>query len=801
MLSSCKLCNQAIHSSSLSDEEGEYCCHGCQAVYHILKSQGRLKNAYDEPLFLQAAKHGVISNPEVLKCLQGKSNETDLKKNKEYFEIEDLWCPSCADVICLVLKLKEGIVSCRVDFSTDLGVVEYFPQKISKERIYEIISGLGYTIKPLEAEGKRTVQKGLVLRLSIAAFCSLNVMMFSYPVYATYFSNDAASYGHLFAWIAFFASLPSVTYCAWPIYRRGWNAFLVGIVGMEALVSLGVLSAFLLSFIHLIQGGVHIYFDSMSVIIAFVLLGKLLESQAKYSAKESLLQITRSLPKRGRKLLPDGSQVYVPIKEIQKGDLFGINTGEKVVLDGMIVEGEALVDESVMTGESYPLRKKMGDGVIAGSLVNAGTIVAKASASLEASSLHKIVDMLNDERSHKRGFRKAVDTVSQWFVPVVIGLALGIFLWDISSYSALKAISVVLIACPCAIGIAVPLAESYLLHGMGSLGAVIRNREVLAFLGKESVCVFDKTGTITQGKFQVISGLESLSKEHLSILKGMAQNSNHPISQAIARSIHLPPVTLDRTQEILGKGIIGTWQSKEYALGSDSLINGQTMKKSEATQALFYVEGKWAATILLEDSLRDNVKETLDGLKPAETILLSGDHQRAVERIATLCGFKKCFWEQSPMHKRDFIQQLTKKKVVCMVGDGVNDAPALSAAHVGISAVSATDISIHTSDILLTTDHLGVLPKIRHLAVKGRRVIKQNLFWAFSYNVIGIFLALSGYLSPLYSAFAMVFSSVIVILNSSRLRQAATTPKSLSQTVQKASHQIPSDSLLQKSDG
>ena len=704
-------------------------------------------------------------------------------------EIQDMWCPSCAEVIQLLLLQEKGVRRCVVDYATDMALIEYAPRYISKEAVFRVISQTGYTPLSIEDRYKNSGRFYLYLRFVIAAFFAANVMMFAYPLYSTYFSYDGEQAGPLFAWLSLLASFPVVTYSFWPILRRFLNGFSLGLFGMETLVVLGVASSFGLSLYEMSQGSNRVYFDSMTVIIAFMLLGKIIESEAKYSTKEALYRLNRALPKRARKKFPEGRQEFVPLKEVLLNDLIIALSGEKIVLDGIVVEGEGSTDESLVTGEAFPVSKQKGSSVIAGSVITQGWLAYQVTSQEDTSTLKQILSLAEQGIGHKSQYTRAADPIVRWFVPGVILLAFGAAVLSILSgptdtlhpiqEAVIRAVSVLLISCPCAIGIAAPLVESHLLNAFTKQGVIVRNRGCLKDLGAETCFVFDKTGTVTKGKLSVIQGLDKLSPGLKRILKGLVSFSNHPLSTAIFQALEQERVPHEKVEEFTGKGMKGIFQGQEYYLGSENFLREQGFDNfyqikpegSIVTVVYFGVPGESLFPIVCSDTIKPEIKSLLEHLQPAETLLLSGDAPNTVARVARACGFQSYFAHRSPQQKQELIIDLRRQgKIVCMVGDGINDAPALSAAHIGISVLSATDMSIQVSDIFLTTDKLSILPEIRLLAGKARRIIHQNLFWAFFYNVIGLGLAFFGWLSPIFSAFAMVMSSFIVIFNARRLK-------------------------------
>ncbi len=770
---SCSLCNLNISHHPIVDGIHCFCCPGCQAVFQILTSKNQLNNFQEHPLFQQAVKAGLISNPLLLEQLRAKSlSVPKCEQEKLHLDIQDMWCPSCAEIIQWVVGQEQGILRCIVDYATDIAVIEFAPREISKERIMDTIRTLGYRPAPLQSADQPAVNFKLYMGFLIAAFFSLNIMMFAYPLYATYFNYDDQGVGSLFAWLSFWASLPVITYSAWPIWKRAWLGLKMGMPGMEFLVCMGVLAAFGLSVYDLVNGGTKVYFDSMTVIIAFVLLGKIMESKAKWKAKDSLLRLSRGLPRRGRRRNADGEPSYVPIKEIQLGDVLIALSGEKIILDGVVLEGKGTCDESIMTGEAMPMVKEPGSLVLGGTIVQNGWMAFKVTATAEASALQRIIHMIEQEIERKTHYVRITDPLVRWFVPVVMIVAAlaGICAGSIHE-GILRTVAVLLISCPCAIGIAAPLAEAHLMNGLAKLGVIVRNRGALNYLGRETVFVFDKTGTVTEGRFRMLEGAEELSEEERAILKGLVRHSTHPIACAIEEALALPAAPLTSIEEVAGQGLKGYYAGTPYYLGSEEFIRRQgidlTCRQSTGANTVVYFCAKG---LVLGDTIRAGVPALIAQLQPAQSLLLSGDSQATVEIIGQACGFTQCFWRRSPLAKREAIEDLRNKgEIVCMVGDGINDAPALTAAHVGISVVSASDISIQVSDLLLTTDRIEVIAKIMALARKGRRVIYQNLFWAFFYNIIGIGLAAFGLLTPIFAATAMVLSSFMVLFNAQRL--------------------------------
>lgn len=783
----CALCSQDLPKNPVMEGELGFCCPGCHAVFTILSTRQQLDNFEEHPVFQQAVRAGLISNPALLEQLRAKKVDfIEEELQTLHLEVGEMWCPSCAEIIKLLLLQEEGVKQCVVDYTTDLASVEFSPRYLSKDAIFRIIHSLGYQARSLQEARRPAVSRQLYLRLAVAAACWLNIMMFAYPLYVADFQATPSSHIRLFSYLSLAFALPVVTYSAWPIWRRFSSSLKVGLLGMETLVLIGVCTAFGLSTYQLSQGSHHIYFDSMTAIIVFVLLGKIIEARAKFSAKESLMRLTRALPRRGRKRFSDGKEAFVPLKEIVPGDHLVVCLGEKVVLDGLVLSGEGACDESLISGESVLIPKEEGDPVLGGSLLKRGNLVIQVTRSAEDSALQRIVNMVEQDLGHKSVYVRAADRVVRWFVPAVLALASLSACWVGFSgaggeQALVRAISVLLISCPCALGIAAPLAESLLMSGLAAMGAIVRNRGCLPLLGRETRLVVDKTGTVTEGNYRVLKGLEQLTEEERRGLKSLAARSMHPVSSALNEALTDPVLELERIIEHAGRGLEGWTEGTKKQLlllgsGPFLLSRGYSVPEevvgSEQGSVVFFVrEGMPVRRLLLGDALRPDAPEAIQALAELKPILLSGDSEQAVRQVAEACQFTEARWRCSPDNKREEVERLRASgELVCMLGDGINDAPALAAAQIGVSVVSATDMSIQVSDILLTTERLSALVQLRTLATKGRRILRQNLFWAFAYNALGMFLAAGGFLRPLYAAFAMVASSLIVVLNALRLK-------------------------------
>lgn len=695
----CALCQLPANGNYFLQEK-PFCCLGCQTVYSMLEE----RNALQE---------GEIETEKAEELMRLR------------FEIEDLFCIYCKEVIEWVLKRTKGIHQAVVDYATDLCIVEYNPRKISQEEVWEKIAGLGYKPKEWE-EAERS--DPLHLPLGVAAFFSLNIMMSSYPVFVGLW-EESYQWGLLFSWVSLFCSLPILLYAALPIFKRAWGAAQQRFLGMEALVSISVLASFSLSVWNLVHNSLVVYFDTLSVLVTLVLAGKWLERKAKRSAKGQMRLLFKSVPKRARV-----KDRFVLVKDLQEGDIVTTLCGEKIPVDGEVVEGWALLDVALLTGESEPQLVQKGSRVKGGTIVAEGAIHILKSPG--KSTVDAIVELVESSLLKKK---RRASHFFNYFIPAICLLALF-------SYDPL---AVLLISCPCAIGIAAPLAESKLIDALLRLGILVRNREALAYLGRESHYVFDKTGTLTTKELAVRHDLRGYEP----IIKAMADHSIHPVAKALSLAFkEIAGAPLKEIREEKGKGI---WAEGRYFLGADA-----------EGKLVFCETGKEPIAIELEDRMRADVPRLFSELN-CTLHLYSGDRKGLVEKVAEALHIADWGAKMTPEEKSRRIEAL--QGITAFVGDGMNDAPAISAATLSFVPVNGSDLAAHSADFLLTKDDLTLIAKARRAALKGQRILRQNLFWAFFYNLLGIPLAFFGLLSPILAALFMLLSSLMVLLNSKRI--------------------------------
>ncbi|WP_457639810.1 copper-translocating P-type ATPase [Persephonella sp.] len=573
-------------------------------------------------------------------------------------------------------------------------------------------------------------------------------------------------------------------------YRSALKGLKNRIADMNLLVVLGTTSAFLYSTTVLFAPQLlppemrHLYFEGSSAVITFVLLGRYLESQARTKASDFMKQLISLKPSTAT-VVVDGKTVKVPADSIVKGDTIIVKTGEKIPADGTVVEGEAEVDQSMITGEFMPVLKKKGDTVIGGTVVKDGFLKIHAEKTGKDTFLSQLIEMITEAQEKKPPVGRLADRIVAVFVPAVMVISILVFdIWyllDKPDIAFISAVSVLIIACPCALGIATPVAVVSAVGRGAKEGILVKEPSALETISQIDVAVFDKTGTLTEGKPCVKEKI-IFNETLLLYAKPVLEMSTHPLSQAVAGEIPHSEKTVEKFVSVSGRGIKAVVDGKEVAVGSLDFLKSVGYKIEESTDRTHVavgVDGTLTAVFILEDSLKKEAKQVVQFFKSRglKTVVLSGDKRYSVESICRELGIDVCMHSLMPEEKLEFIKDLQKEgKKVAFIGDGINDAPAMSQADVGIAVTGAQDITKEAGDIVLLKEDIKLVPVAFRLSEKAFSVIKQNLFWAYIYNIMGIPMAggmlypiFGILLKPVFAGIAMSLSSVMVVLNSLRL--------------------------------
>ena len=696
-----------------------------------------------------------------------------MKTNKKKLKIQiaGMSCANCAAGIKKHLKTK-GFENVNVNFST--GEVSCnIKNNHSKKEVANIIIELGYSIV--------TNSNNKEDEFSKAEKYFYFTLFFTPPLFSHMFvGKENILHDPL---MQFLLCLP--VYLVGLLYfgKSAWSSLKTGVPNMDVLIFIGSSAAFIYSIFGWILFGSsaemhnYLFFETTATIITLVLLGNVLEHKSVEKTTTAIGDLS-AIQQVVAKKEENGKTEEIPFEEIQLNDILIVNTGDKIPTDGIIQNGTCLVDESMITGESMPVNKKAGEEVIGGTIISDGSIKIKASKIGDDTLLSQIIDLVKNAQNNKPNIQKLGDRVSAVFVPTVISISiltflLGHFYFEISVQDALlRAIAVLVISCPCAMGLATPTAVMVGIGRAAKNGILIKGGDTLEKLATIKNIVFDKTGTLTTGKFEVskLNVINGNEEEIKNIIYNIETHSSHPIAKSLCTAFKEYDSSLELIdiKEEKGKSISAKISKDFYEIGSSKIHS------THKTYDLSVLKNNTLiATLNISDTLKSNTKEVLTQIIKAgyNTTLLSGDKKLKCETIAASLGIHNVYSEQLPQDKINKIEQIDSEFSTAMVGDGINDAPALAKATIGISLGNATQAAIQTADvILLNNENLEQLPKALSVGKHTLLTIKQNLFWAFAYNLVAIPIAISGLLNPMWGALFMAFSDVIVIGNSIRLR-------------------------------
>lgn len=630
-----------------------------------------------------------------------------------------------------------------------------------------------------------------------------------------FFNLDLSRYSINFDYIQFILALPVVLWSGYPFFERGVKSFKSGSLNMFTLISIGTGSSLLYSIIAVLMpelfpisikneyGKIPIYFESASVIVVLVLLGQILELKARDRTGDAIKSLLGLAPKTAFRIVGEDEE-EVTIDQINVGDRLRIRPGEKIPVDGFVVEGESFIDESMITGEAIPILKIKNMPLVAGSINGKGMLIMRAQKVGKDTLLANIVDMVSKAQRSKAPMQRIADIISSYFTPSVILIALiSFFAWlifmpiDGFTYGIMSAVSVLIIACPCALGLATPMSIMVGIGKGAKNGILVKDAESLETLSKVDTIILDKTGTLTEGKptlNKIIACSKYSEKELLKFAASIEQASEHPLALAIlkeAKDKNIKPLKVESFESITGKGVKGIISKRQIGLGnsqlmeylkidiSDSVKQIDSLQKEGNTVMLIAINGVLAGIIAVSDQIKESTYSTLDMLHSSgiEVVMASGDNKHTAGLVAQQLGIKKIYADILPSDKQQIVKKYKNSgRIVAMAGDGINDAPALMEANVGIAMGTGTDIAINSAGIILLHGDLSRIVKAINLSSITIRNIKQNLFFAFFYNALGVpiaagilYPAMGVLLSPIIAAFAMSMSSVSVILNSLRL--------------------------------
>ena len=788
-------------SAEVADEKREFCCFGCQTVCQTIHNAGLQS-------FYQKTPEGntLAPPPEIPSEL--KSYDLD-EVQSDYVDtlddvrtmhllIEGIHCAACVWLIEHSLAKQQGVIAAEVNLTSKRLRLKWDNRITALSTILHVLGQIGYAAIPFDPETAEGIlarkHRSLLYRMAFAGFAMMNLMWLSIALYS---GADQGEFRNWFHWIGFLIATPTLLYAGYPFLRNAWLGLRRHYLTMDLPIAIGATATYCYSTYITATGSVsgEVYFDTVVNFLFVILVGRYLEAISKREALSATTRLLELQPKLATVVTESGSKV-VPIRSVKIGDLLLIKPGEKIPVDGVLVDGQSAVDESMLTGESLPVVKKIDDTVVAGSINGEGAFTVQAQQVLRNTALAKIVSLMEDAQASKAPIQCTADRIVPWFVVITLSLAVITFIYwyqfDFEK-ALLAATSVLIITCPCAFGLATPMSVAVATGVGANHGILIKQGAALELLSQVTHFVFDKTGTLTEGKLRVVAieTLAELSEDKiLAMAASIEQRSEHGIAKAITetaldRALIMLPITdfssspgqgvqaLVEQQHI----IVGTqlWLSEQGVQGDERWSQRVAELEQQGISCIFVaIDGVMSGLIGLADQLRSDAQSMIADLQQQGIgiTVLSGDRQSVVKAVTASLGDIERQAEVLPKDKADVVKRLQQQgAVVAMVGDGVNDAPALIQADVGIALASGTDVSIESADIVLSHNELCKVSQAKHLASRTLRTIKQNIVLSISYNIIMVPLAMMSLVSPLVAALTMPISSLLVIGNAARIRR------------------------------
>ncbi|GIO27370.1 heavy metal translocating P-type ATPase [Ornithinibacillus bavariensis] len=721
-------------------------------------------------------------------------------KEKVDLDVFGMTCAACSTRIEKVLNKQEGVSNATVNLTTESAAIEYNPALVDVESLIEKIKNIGYDAKPkVEVKEKQTYKEkelqGKKIKLIVSAILSIPLLV----TMLVHLFNMTIPDIFMNPWFQFALATPVQFIIGWQFYVGAYKNLRNGGANMDVLVALGTSAAYFYSLYEAVKtiGNPeympHLYFETSAVLITLILFGKYLEARAKSQTTNALSELLNLQAKEAR-VIRDGQEVMIPVEEVIVGDRLVVKPGEKIPVDGIVVKGRTSVDESMLTGESIPIEKDPGTKVIGATINKNGSIEMEATKVGKDTALASIIKVVEEAQGSKAPIQRLADIISGYFVPIVVGIAILTFIvWivfvDPGQFepALVAAIAVLVIACPCALGLATPTS---IMVGTGKAaenGILFKGGEHLERTHQLNAIVLDKTGTITKGKPEVTDFTGD--KEALQLLASAEKGSEHPLAGAIvayATENEIDFVDVDEFHAIPGHGIEAKIAGKQVLVGNRKLMNDHQIdiKANEdklveyetngKTAMLIAIEGEFRGIVAVADTIKETAPQAIRELKEQglEVIMLTGDNERTAQAIGKQVGIDKVIAGVLPEEKADKVKEIQAQgKKVAMVGDGVNDAPALVTADIGIAIGTGTEVAIEAADVTILGGELLLIPKAIRISHATIRNIRQNLFWAFGYNTAGIPVAAIGLLAPWVAGAAMALSSVSVVTNSLRLKR------------------------------
>lgn len=793
---SCTHCN-LIYNRSIMIQDGEhlFCCKGCQGIFHLLKDEG-LDSFYEKKGSVTLNSPQINTNDEYKKFDNKIFYDNYVKDLDGVSEInlviEGIHCSACIWLNEKILNKKDGIIEASINYTNNKAKVIFDPNAIEVSSIFELIQSIGYKAYPYDknrGEIKANQRRERYYsRLLVGVFATMNVMWLSIAQYAGFFTGIRQDIKDVLNYAEFILATPTLFFTGWIYFKGAYYGLKNRFINMDFLVASGATLAYLYSIYILFKGEGNTYFDSVTMIVTFIFIGKYLEVLSKKRAVDTMDSLASFVP-TGAVVIENNKRVDKAVSEVQKGDIIEIKAGEKVVLDGVLIEGYGSFDSSSLTGESTPVSKKIGDEVLSGLISLDSVVRVKVSRLYKDSMINKIVTMLEDAMNKKPHIEKLANEISGYFSITILTIGIITFIsWFYGGNgfetSLIVAISVIIIACPCALGLATPIATLVGINIAAKKKIIFKESSFLESMAKADILLLDKTGTITKGRPQVVQH-KILKEFDISILHSLLFTQTHPISKGVKEFIyqdHIEELPIEDIKLIEAKGIKASYQNRELLAGNIELLKEYNIEFQYDTEfynsiLIFCIDSEVVAIYELEDEPKDEAFSAINSIKKSglDVIMLTGDNKNSATKIANQVGIDKFYHSLTPIDKADFIQKCHNSgQKVIFAGDGINDSIALGLSDIAISMGNGAKMAIEVSDVVLLDSEIKTLKNAIEISQNTYKNIKQNLIISLSYNLITIPIAILGYVVPIIAAIVMSLSSLFVVANSLRRKISLT---------------------------
>lgn len=791
--------DDAHYQSQLEGKLSDFCCFACQSVCEAIYGAG-LQGYY------QRTPEGALLAPPPVPPRDIEMYDLDEVQqdfvNRQgdmrdtHLLVEGIHCAACVWLIERGMMRTPGVLAANVNLAGKRLHLRWDNSQVKLSALIHQLSRIGYSGVPYDpevAEGSmKRINRAMLFRLFFAAFAMMNLNLIAIALYS---GADRGQFVNFFHWMAFSLATPALLYSGYPFFKGAWGGLRNASLTMDLPIAIGLSVTYLFSLYVTITGGVQVYFDTVTNLTFVILIGRYLEGMFRHQALAATNRLMDLQP-RVATVLCDGAEKITSVRAVKVGDTVLVKPGSNIPMDGLVREGSSSVDESMLSGESAHVKKQIGDRVAAGTLNGSGALVVDVQASSQDSTLSKIIRLVEEAQSSKAPIQRLSDSIVPWFVLATLILAsVTFYIWsDNFEFALMAATSVLIITCPCALGMATPMSIA-VASGLGARhGILVKNGVVLETLSRVTHFVFDKTGTLTEGKMRVDQVIVASGQDEAALLAlaaAVERYSEHSVARAVviaaeSRELSYRNLAVRGFHATAGAGVEADVEGQRVLLGTrdwlvrnsvtplDSLMSSLDAWEAQAKTCVHLaVDGQHVAVLVVADTLRADAKALINTLRAAGIgmTLLSGDRRAVAEAIARQLGGMDVIAEVLPQDKDRVIQQLQERgECVAMVGDGVNDAPALIRADVGIALGSGTDVSVESADIVLMHNELDKVRLATLLSRRTLRTIKQNIGLSFVYNSIMVPLAMMGHVTPLLAAITMPVSSLLVIGNAARIR-------------------------------